>query len=133
VVCWSYNDVVRDTVRVVTRQPYSTVAERGFACWLSARSSCTILPIYSLYDPAYHSELQKTTGLEDSFTILNYSGNSTPGTHTPSHHQHLHPCHPHASLHNLNLHTYYLEMYMSTYDNAISDDIPDKTPDEPHQ
>src|SRR5882724_2672135 len=74
---------------------------------------------------------RRAAGLEDSFTILNYSESSTPSTHTPSHpptplpmssaRQSAQPEITHAQPRNIQV---------EPTDHAGSDDTLDETPDE---
>src|SRR5882724_1704878 len=73
---------------------------------------------------------RRAAGLEDSFTILNYSDSSTPSTHTLSHpptplpmssaHQSAQPEIAHAQPGNIQV---------KPTDHAGSNDTPDETPD----
>ena len=74
---------------------------------------------------------RRAAGLEDSFTILNYSGNSTPSTHTPSHPPTPVPMSSaHQSAQPEIAHTQPGDILVEPTDHAGSDDTPDETPDE---
>src|SRR5882724_13349446 len=74
---------------------------------------------------------RRAAGLEDSFTILNYSESSTPSTHTPSHPPTLLPM---SSAHQLAqpeiTHVQPGNIQVEPTEHAGSDDTPDETPDE---
>src|SRR5882724_7390053 len=74
---------------------------------------------------------RRAAGLEDLFTILNYSRNSTPGTHTPSHPPTPTPMSStRQSAQPEPAHTIPRKTHIKHTDNASSNKTPDETPDE---